>query len=113
MFHQDEKNDRTFLLDTGANRNLIDASVLTTTERSKIDTSTRCEISNFTAGTPRVQSLGTVQIDLGNKQEPIVIQFEVMPERTLNNNLIGIKNILQHFLKVLTSVSAVIMNKEM
>jgi len=103
VFHKDEKNDRTFLLDTGANRNLVDASVLTTAEKLKINSTVHCEISNFTAGMPKVQCLGTVELNLGDESSPIVLKFEVMPECMLNYNLIGIQDILQYFLKSLTN----------
>ena len=101
VFLEDPSHNRVFLLDTGANRNMIDAAVLTPAELKRIDPTRRAAVSNIQQGTGTLKSLGEIEIELPHKAQRIKLKFLVMPPRTLNYNLIGVTAIIQHFLPCL------------
>jgi len=96
---------RTFLLDSGANCNLISLQFLTHEEKQKIDKKTVIKITGFNKQSPTTVSLGKVEIPVHTKQSSSMLQFHVMPAHTLNYNLIGIHDIRKHFLKYLFEIS--------
>ena len=105
MFIDDKKNDRTFLLDTGANRNIIDASVLTQQELAKIDRTVSVSVANIQQGSGGLTSLGEVELEVPHKKNHVKLKFIVMPPHTLNYNLIGVSTVIKHFLPLLHELS--------
>ena len=101
MFIQDDKRDRTFLLDTGANRNMIDASVLNPQEMAAIDTTKRVPVANFQSQKDKLYSIGETVVKVPYKNSSLDLKFIVMPARNMNYNLIGVVDILKHFVPLL------------
>jgi len=101
VFIQDDKRDRTFLLDTGANGNMIDASVLTPQELAKMDTTKRVPVANFESKKDKLQSIGETIVEVPYKNTSLELKFIVMPARSMNYNLIGVVDILKHFIPLL------------
>ena len=101
MFIQDDKRDRTFLLDTGANRNMIDASVLTPQELAAVDTTRRVPVANFQSQKDKLHSIGETVVQVPYKGSNLKLKFIVMPARSMNYNLIGVVDILKHFVPLL------------
>ena len=106
MFLEDKRRDRTFLLDTGANRNIIDASALTAEELTKIDATQTVKVANFVSTLPKMESLGHVWINVPVKHASIRLRFIVMPARSMNYNLIGVSDVLTHFMPLLEELAA-------
>ena len=103
---KDDNKDRAFLLDTGANRNLIDASVLTLEEWHKVDETRKCDVSNFNTNTPKSRSLGMILLKFCVDGKKLDLDFIVMAAKTLNYNLIGVIDILEHFLPIITRMKS-------
>jgi len=101
VFIQDDARDRTFLLDTGANRNMIDASVLSPEETARIDTTLKVPVSNFQSQKDKLYSIGEVTVPVPYKGKNLQLKFIVMPPRSMNYNLIGVVDILKHFIPLL------------
>jgi len=72
-----------FLLDSGANCNLISQQYLTNTEKQKIDTKSVIKITGFNKQSPTTFSLGKVEIPVHAIQSSPKLQFHVMPPHTL------------------------------
>ena len=105
MFIDDKRHDRTFLLDTGANRNMIDASVLSQKEMSEVDRSVSVSVANIQQGSVGLKSLGETQLQVPHRDKHMRLKFMVMPPNTLNYNLIGVSAIIQYFLSLLQELS--------
>jgi len=105
VFIDDKKHDRTFLLDTGANRNIIDASVLTKQELTRLDRTVSVSVANIQQGCEGLKSLGEVEIEVPHKDDYVRLRFKVMPPHTLNYNLIGVNTIIKNFLPLLQELS--------
>ena len=101
VFIQDDKRDRTFLLDTGANRNMIDASVLSPQELAAIDTTKKVPVANFQSQKDKLHSIGETVVKVPYKDSDLELKFIVMPARSMNYNLIGVVDILKHFIPLL------------
>jgi len=101
VFIQDDKRDRTFLLDTGANRNMIDASVLTPEELGRVDTTRKVPVANFESNKEKLHSIGETVVEVPYKNMMLKLKFIVMPARSMNYNLIGVVDILKHFIPLL------------
>ena len=101
VFVEDPKYNRIFLLDTGANRNMIDVSVLTPEERRKIDPTHKAAVSGIQQQGGLLKSLGEIEIEVPLRTKRVKLKFLVMPHRTLKYNLIGVTAILTHFLPCL------------
>ena len=101
VFVEDPKYNRIFLLDTGANRNMIDVSVLTPEERRKIDPTHKAAVSGIQQQGGLLKSLGEIEIEVPLRTKRVKLTFLVMPHRTLKYNLIGVTAILTHFLPCL------------
>jgi len=93
------------LLDTGANRNLIDASVLSEKELASVNTTTRVAVANFQQGKEKLYSIGEVMIPVPYKGQDKVLKFLVMPSRSMNYNLIGVGDILGNFIPLLEELA--------
>jgi len=93
------------LLDTGANRNLIDASVLSEKELASVNTSTRVAVANFQKGKEKLQSIGEVEIPVPYKGRDKLLKFLVMPAQSMNYNLIGVSDILRNFIPLLEELA--------
>ena len=104
VFVEDPRYNRIFLLDTGANRNMIDASVLTPDELRRINRTCQVDVSNIQQGSSTLKSLGEIDIEIPLKTKREKLTFLVMPHRTLKYNLIGVTAILKHFLPCLQEV---------
>ena len=89
---------RSFLLDSGANCNLISLQHLTKKEKQTIDKKAVIKITGFNKTSPTTHSLGKVAIRIKANYDTPKLQFHVMPAQTLNYNIIGIHDIRQHFL---------------
>jgi len=89
---------RSFLLDSGANCNLISLQHLTKKEKQTIDKNAVIKITGFNKTSPTTHSLGKVAIQLKTNNDTPKLQFHVMPAHTLNYNIIGIHDIRQYFL---------------
>jgi len=94
VFIDDKKRDRTFLLDTGANRNMIDAPVLSQTERIAIDRTTRVSVANIQQGKGILKSMGELEVQVPHITEYMKLKFIVMPPKSINYNLIGVTDIM-------------------
>jgi len=105
VFIDDKRHDRTFLLDTGANRNIIDASVLTQQELAKVDRTVSVSVANIQQGSGGLTSLGEVEIEVPHKKDHVKLKFIVMPPHTLNYNLIGVSTVIKNFLPLLQELS--------
>ena len=103
---KDDNKDRAFLLDTGANRNLIDASVLTLEEWHRTDETRKCEVSNFNTNAPKSRSLGVVLLRFCVEGKKLELEFIVMPSKTLSYNLIGVRDITEHFLPMIARMKS-------
>jgi len=101
VFIQDDKRDRTFLIDTGANRNMIDASVLAPEELARIDTTKRVPVANFESNKEKLISIGETVVEVPYKNMMLNLKFIVMPAKSMNYNLIGVVDILKHFIPLL------------
>ena len=101
MFIDDKRHDRTFLLDTGDNRNIIDASVLTKQEIAKLDRTVSVSVANIQQGSGGLTSLGEIEIEVPHKDDYVKLKFIVMPPHTLNYNLIGVSTVIKNFLPLL------------
>jgi len=98
IFLKDLQQPRSFLLDSGANCNLISLQHLTHNEKQTIDKKSVIKITGFNKQSPTTFSLGKVEIPVHTKQQSPKLQFHVMPAHTLNYNIIGIHDIRKHFL---------------
>ena len=103
---KDDNKGRAFLLDTGANRNLLYASVLTLEEWHRVDETRKCEVSNFNTNTPKSRSLGVVRLRFCVEGKQLELEFIVMPSKTLSYNLIGVKDIMEHFLPMIAHMKS-------
>jgi len=101
VFIEDDKRDRTFLLDTGANRNMVDASVLTTEEFAKMDTTKKVPVANFENNKDKLRSIGETVVEVPYKNMSLRLKCIVMPACSMNYNLIGVVDILKHFIPLL------------
>jgi len=98
IFLKDSHQPRSFLLDSGANCNLISLQHLTNEEKQTIDKKSVIKITGFNKQSPTTFSLGKVEIPIHTKKRSPKLQFHVMPAYTLNYNIIGIHDIRKHFL---------------
>jgi len=105
VFVDDKKRDRTFLLDTGANRNMVDASVLSRKEQSAIDKTVRVSVANIQQGKGTLKSMGELELQVPHKNEYIKLKFIVMPPHSINYNLIGVIDMMRHFLPLFQELS--------
>jgi len=105
VFIDDKRHDRTFLLDTGANRNMIDASVLSKKELTEVDRSVSVSVANIQQGSSGLKSLGEINLPIPHKEKHVILKFIVMPPHTLNYNLIGVSAIIKNFLPLLQELS--------
>jgi len=95
---QDVQQPRSFLLDSGANCNLISLHHLTKNENRAIDQKSVIKITGFNKQSPTTHSLGKVEILIKTQHETPRLHIHVMPAHTLNYNIIGIHDIRQYFL---------------
>jgi len=97
IFIHDKQLPRKYLLDTGANRNLIASNQLTKQERQQIDKKPIIRIKGFNKTSPITYSLGEVYVQIHATEHSPTILFDVMPSKMLNYNLIGVGAIQQYF----------------
>ena len=103
IFITDTTNSRTFLLDSGANCNLLDIDQLTPAETKDIDKNSIIRITGFNKQNPTTYSLGETNITITTPPVTAEISVHVMPSKILNYNIIGVTDIRKHFLPVLMS----------
>jgi len=101
IFIHDQNFPRKYLLDTGANRNLISSDQLSKTERKQINTQAIIRITGFNKTSPITYSLCEVKLQIHIPQHSQSILLDIMPPKTLNYNIIGVQAIQEHFVPFL------------
>lgn len=98
IFISDDYNNRTFLIDTGSSKNLIDCDALSRYEKHNIDRSIIVQIMGFNVRGPFTSSIGTVRLTIIHNQKRYCFPFHVIPPGILSYNLIGIVDIQQYLI---------------
>jgi len=90
-----------FMLNTGTNCNVIDASVLTQAEKVRVDTRHITCLVNFDAHTPSKATFRTLQLSIRNFNHDLCLPFHVMPEHSLHCSIISLQAVTAFFLPLI------------